>query len=108
MSDVRLAKWKPGVIDAPWKKRVVFAERETAIRTINGLGTILFGAAIPGASVTDFVAQCDVLRKLSSEQIADQLIAYWRVVSQQLESSKDISTIDPVPDFGDVGTEAGS
>lgn len=95
-SELRLAKWKPGVIDAPWKKRVVFANRETAISTITGLGTILFGAAIPGAAATDFEGQCDVLATMSGAEIAEQMKRYWRVVGAELDASKDISTIDGV------------
>lgn len=89
--DLSLAKWRPGVVDEWWKRRVVLDERSNAIRTINGLGVILFGSTFPGVPVTDFEGQCNVLRGLSGDQIADQLIAYWRNVARELEQSKGLT-----------------
>lgn len=84
----KLAKWKDGVVDEPWKRRVILADRQRAIRTVNGLGTILFGSVFPGVAVTDFEGQCEVLRKLSGDQIASAMLDYWKRIGRQLEASK--------------------
>lgn len=95
---LKLATWKPTKVDEPWKKRVVLDERQTAIRTISGLCTILFNGLPPGVSATDFNAQCDVIASLSGQEIAEQLKQYWRVVGANLDECKGMSTFDPKPE----------
>lgn len=84
MSDLRLAKFKAGRIDEPWKVRVIEANRQKAINTMNGLLEIVFAGIPAGVGVTDFEAQCNVIAKLSGEEIAAQLRDYWRIVQKEL------------------------
>lgn len=89
-----LAKWRPGVVDEIWKRRVVQDNRARAVQTLNGLGYILFGSTIPGAGPVDFEAQCDALRTLSCDDIVDQLQRYWRVTNTELDASASIEKTD--------------
>lgn len=93
----QLANWKRSNVDEPWKRRVVFEQRKTAIDVVNGLGVMLFkGGVIPGASVVDFRAQCEILRGLSGDQLADGLLKFWDKVCEDLDASKNLEGVSDV------------